>query len=114
MLFVWLVDVLVNDVYLPVVLTEQIVLGLIDRAYDDFLSLCKLYKLEEGDLLVKAIDLTTKRPFLLFLVLNCRLLVHQPLKNLLPHFTLLIQKGQKLVPRDSLLDQSLRDAALYV
>lgn len=76
MLFVRLVDVLVNDVYLAVALAEEIVLGFIDRAYDDFLSLCELYKLEKGDLLVKAIDLTAKWPFLLLLILNCCLLIH--------------------------------------
>ena len=88
-----LVNVLVDDIYLAVVLTEEIVLGLVDRAYDDLLCLRELYKFEEGDLLIKAIDLTAKRPFLLFLILNCRLLVHQPFKNLLPYLTLLIQEG---------------------
>ena len=114
LLLIGLVDVLVNDVYLPVVLTEEVVLGFIDRADDDFLGLCKLDELEEGNLLVKAVDLASKGPLLLFLILNCRLLVHQPLEDLLPHFALLIQKGQKLVPRDGLLDECLRDAALDV
>lgn len=107
MLFVRLVDVLVNDMYLPVVFAEEVVLGFVDGADDDFLSLREFYELEEGNLLVKAIDLTTKRPLLLLLILNCSLLVHQPFKDLLPHLALLVQKGQKLVPRNRVLDQRL-------
>lgn len=107
MLFVRLVDVLVYDVDLPVVFAEEVVLCFVDRANNDFFGLCEFDELKEGNLLVKAIDLATKRPLLLLLILNSRLLIHQPFKDLLPHLTLLIQKGQKLVPRNGLLDQRL-------
>ena len=60
------------------------------------------------------VDFVSDGPLFLLLVLNQGFLVHQPLQNLLPHFTLLIEEGEKLVPGDGILDESLGDAFLDV
>lgn len=60
------------------------------------------------------VDFIPDGPLFLLLVLNEGFLVHQPFQDFLPYFALLIEEGEKLVPGDGFLDESLGDAFLDV
>jgi hypothetical protein len=56
--------------YLAVVLAEEVVFHLVDRANDHLFILSELYKLKKGDFLKKLANLRPKWPFPLFPIFN--------------------------------------------
>lgn len=109
-----LVYVFVDELDAPVILAKQVVFNFVDRAEDDLFGFVEFYELKEGDLLVESTDFRSKGPLLILLVLEGRLFIHEPFEYPLPHLALLVQKSQKVIPGNGVLNQGLRDALLDV